>query len=171
MPEVVLLGPTAVRWADRAVPIRRRRERALLARLALAAPAAVPLATLIEDLWGGDPPRRATDTLRVHVSNLRKALSADGQAGARLLRTTAGGYALDLPAEAIDARRLELALRGTPGDAAAGAALRAALDVAGSPLADLDDAGGWFVAARQRLEDLYVEATLHRHALRRVEGR
>ncbi|GGZ73154.1 AfsR/SARP family transcriptional regulator [Streptomyces bluensis] len=52
--------------------------RALLATLLVHAGEVVPVHSLIDELWGTEPPRTATTTLQVYVSQLRKVL-ADGR--------------------------------------------------------------------------------------------
>jgi hypothetical protein len=64
---------------------------------------------LIEDLWGGEPPRTAANTLRTYVSHLRRALGAD----AGRLVSQPPGYRLDVDDDAVDACCFEaLAARG-----------------------------------------------------------
>ncbi|WP_448625231.1 alpha/beta fold hydrolase [Geodermatophilus sp. URMC 64] len=93
------------------MPLTRAKERALLARLALAVPYAVPVDDLVRDLWPADPPARAVDVLRVHVSNLRRLLGGPDTAGGELLATVPRGYRLAVPADAVDLHRFERAVR------------------------------------------------------------
>lgn len=51
--------------------------RAVLATLLVQSNTVVSTHTLIDELWGAEPPRTATTTLQVYVSQLRKALLAD----------------------------------------------------------------------------------------------
>lgn len=96
------------------------KQRTVLAALALSVGEAVPVARLIDIVWGEDPPRTAEKTLQGHVAGLRKVLGSD-----TIVRTGAA-YRLDLPANAIDVHqfrsladegRIDAALdqwRGTP---------------------------------------------------------
>lgn len=93
-----LLGPLEVTdERGEAVALVGERERALLAALALQAPAPVSASRLIDVIWGDEPPATATNALQVHVSKLRKRL------GAASIVSTPGGYALDVPADRVDA--------------------------------------------------------------------
>ena len=70
---VALLGPTTVVAEDGTpVDIGGARVRMLLARLALDPGRPVPTATLIDDLWGAQPPADAANALQSLVSRLRK---------------------------------------------------------------------------------------------------
>jgi DNA-binding SARP family transcriptional activator len=93
---------------------------------------------IVDELWGERPPGRATKTVQVYVSRLRKALG-DG-----VLVTRGGGYVLELNGESVDADRFSrLAGQGRraldDGDPeGAREKLTAALDLwRGPPLADL----------------------------------
>ncbi|MER5768695.1 BTAD domain-containing putative transcriptional regulator [Streptomyces sp. NPDC001985] len=72
--------------------------RALLATLLVRAGEVVPAHSLIDELWGTEPPRTATTTLQVYVSQLRKVLAeaGPGESGGSLL-TRAPGYLLQVP--------------------------------------------------------------------------
>ena len=73
--QIELLGPVEARVGGRAVALGGQRPRALLAVLALMGGRVVTTERLIDELWGEDPPARARDSLQMHVSRLRKALS------------------------------------------------------------------------------------------------
>ena len=108
--DVDLLGAVALRRAGVAQTLRRGKERALLARLALAAPKPISIGTLVADLWPDDAPARPIDTLRVHVANLRRALGSPQQPGRELLQTVDRGYRLAVPPAAVDVHRFEHAV-------------------------------------------------------------
>ena len=76
------------------------RQRAVLAILLLHANQVVPSERLVEELWGEHVPPRATHTVQVFVSRLRKAL---GRYGDRL-ETRAPGYLIAVGGEEL-ARR------------------------------------------------------------------
>jgi predicted ATPase/DNA-binding SARP family transcriptional activator len=64
---------------------------------------AVPVDRLIDALWGDRPPRNPVGTLQARVSQLRRVLDG-AEAGARaLVVARPPGYALDVPADAVDA--------------------------------------------------------------------
>ena len=106
----------------------------LLAMLLVRANESVSVDRLIDQLWGNASPVDAANALQVHVSRLRRALSADGA-----LETGSAGYRLLVAAGALDAGRFEAAVQrgrdardaGHLSDAAA--ALRGALGSGAAP--------------------------------------
>jgi DNA-binding SARP family transcriptional activator len=142
--EFRLLGPFDVVANGRSVRLGGAKQRALLAILAIHANEIVPADRLIEQLWPGDPPESATNTLQGYVSRLRKVLDSNGSNGGEpIIVFRAPGYILRMPPEQIDVRRFERLLgeaeaRALTGDAvAAAASLREALGLwRGAPLAD-----------------------------------
>jgi DNA-binding SARP family transcriptional activator len=96
-----LLGPLEVRVDGRALRLRRRKQRSLLALLLLHAGAVVSRDWLVEALWYESPPRAAVSSLQNLVSELRKAL------GREVVRTHAAGYALEVERECVDVHRFE----------------------------------------------------------------
>jgi DNA-binding SARP family transcriptional activator len=133
--EFRVLGPFEV-WAEgRALELKRRKQRALLALLLLHAGEVVSTDRLIEELWAGNPPKAAVGSLQNLVSDLRKALGRD------LVRTREPGYVLDIEPEQVDLHRFErlVAQASEGGDAERRAELlREALSLwRGPPLADL----------------------------------
>jgi YVTN family beta-propeller protein len=92
--EVDLLGPLACRVDGRPVQVGSRKQRDVLAVLALQASEVVSTDRLISALWGEEPPPAAKNSLEAHVSRLRKLLAEHG-APTAALRTASPGYALD----------------------------------------------------------------------------
>src|SRR5262245_19855904 len=132
--EVRLLGPLEVGVSGRRLELRRQKQRALLALLALRAGEVVSTDRLVDELWGAEPPKAAVGSLQNLVSELRKAL------GAEVLVTRAPGYVLAVDRDRVDAHRFErLALEAQEGPAESrAAALRDALALwRGPPLGDL----------------------------------
>jgi DNA-binding SARP family transcriptional activator len=134
--EVRLLGPLEVGVSGRRLELRRQKQRALLALLALRAGEVVSTDRLVAELWGETPPKAAIGSLQNLVSELRKAL------GAEMLVTRAPGYVLALDREHVDAHRFELLLHAAqergPAERRA-ETLREALSLwRGPPLADLE---------------------------------
>ncbi|MFI7611032.1 BTAD domain-containing putative transcriptional regulator [Nonomuraea terrae] len=73
-----LFGPLEVPGGERGVlDLGTRKQRALVAMLALEPGRVVSLDRLIEELWAGDPPARATRTLQAYIAHLRKVLEPD----------------------------------------------------------------------------------------------
>src|SRR4029453_10338361 len=127
--EVQLLGPLEVRIDEKLVELRRPKQRALLALLALRAGEVVSTDRLVDELWGEAPPKSAVGSLQNLGSELRKAL------GPEVLLTRSPGYVLAVDRELVDAHRFERLVRKGQGDAEA---LRHALVLwRGPPLAEL----------------------------------
>lgn len=154
-PLVRLLGAVTVRQEVGARTTPARLDRALLAHLALAGGRAVPVADLVEALWGPHPPVGARNALQVKVSRLRRHLGPHGDA----LRHHQGSYRLALPAAEVDLLLADELARLAGGALAAGRPVEAAALAdrglalwVGPPFADLDDHPR-LVAARARAHE------------------
>ena len=102
-----VLGPLEVDDEGRKVALGGPTPRTLLAILLLRRGEVVPADQLIEQLYGGVPPAKATKSVHAHVSRLRKSLGDDR------LRTAGGGYAVDISPGELDVDRFdELADQG-----------------------------------------------------------
>jgi YVTN family beta-propeller protein len=135
--EFRILGPLEASEQGAPIPLGAHKQRSLLALLLLHRGEVVSADRLIDDLWGEQPPRTATKSLQVYVSQLRKTLG-DG-----MLETRGRGYVLRVDPEHVDVERFEGQLaRGRQlleaGDErAASETLREALALwRGPPLAD-----------------------------------
>src|SRR5436305_2108357 len=84
--------------------------------LIVRAPEPVSVTRLTDLLWGDDPPKNPDNALQTQISYLRKALTPAG--GPPLIVTEAGGYALAVEPDQIDARRFEALVRSTDEDIA-----------------------------------------------------
>ncbi|WP_035862535.1 BTAD domain-containing putative transcriptional regulator [Cryptosporangium arvum] len=109
---ITLLGAFRVSRGADVVPVAGARLRSLLVRLALAGGHAVPPDTLIDAVWGEEPPSGAAAALQNLVSRLRRALRTPitvTPAGYRLAadRAETGGPIEGGPIE-VDALRFEL---------------------------------------------------------------
>jgi len=100
---------------DRAVEVAGAKQRGLLAVLALHVGRVVPTEQLIDALWGEDPPAAVRNGLQGLASKLRRTLGS-----ADLVPMRGDGYALDLPAEAVDVHRYEQLVSAGQAAAAAG---------------------------------------------------
>jgi DNA-binding SARP family transcriptional activator len=132
--EVRLLGQLEVVDGEHVLTPQRQKPRALLAALALRAGRPVSKGVLVGDLWGEEPPRRATEALENYVSQVRKQLGRDA------IATLPAGYALDIPPEQIDVVRFERLLaeaRGARPEQRAELVRSALVLFRGPPLADL----------------------------------
>ena len=123
--ELRVLGPLAVLGPEGQVALPGRKHRSLLAALALAGGRPCSPDSLVDALWGDEPPPSARKLLQVYVSQLRKALP-DGLA----VVTGPAGYALDLAGGSLDAERFERLAEE------AGAALEAGNPALAASLAD-----------------------------------
>lgn len=154
MREYRVLGPLEVEDGGRLLELTGQRQRALLILLLLHPNEVVARDRLVDDLWGGSPPRHAVTALHNAVGQLRKVLGED------CLVTRPPGYVLRVERSQVDALRFEDLVRGARAaePAARAAALREALslwrgaaliDVAYEPFAE---------AEASRLEDLRLVA-------------
>ncbi|MFG1956699.1 BTAD domain-containing putative transcriptional regulator [Nonomuraea sp. NPDC049028] len=106
--DVRLFGRLEVDSADGVrLDLGTRKQRAVLAVLALSPGRVVPLDRLIEELWAGEAPAKATATLQAYVSHLRRVLEPDRKPRTppRLLLTREPGYLLDIAPGQVDAGR------------------------------------------------------------------
>ncbi len=147
---VALLGEVAVRVHGQRVELGPRKQRCVLAALAVDLNRPVPVDRLAERVWGAEPPRRARETLSSYVSRLR-------QLGVGVDRRS-GGYVLVADDDVVDLyrfRRLCARARGADDERAA-VLLGEALDLwAGESLGGLES--DWAVAERERLRQERVE--------------
>ena len=85
----------------RSVGLGAPKRRQLLALLALSAGRPLAVDNLIEELWAGDPPSSAVNTLQTYVSQLRNAVAGAGGDGACLERR-GNGYLLTVAPDDVD---------------------------------------------------------------------
>lgn len=110
--ELGVLGPLQVRQGGATVGIPGAKPRAILTMLGLHDGSVVHADTLIELLWGEDPPRTAAKALQTHISSLRRTLG-DG-----FVLTQGTGWVL--ADSDVDATRYKSAARLGRAAAAAG---------------------------------------------------
>lgn len=152
-----VLGPVEATIDGRATRLAPQ-TRAVLAMLLLHAGRVVPVARLVDGLWGDEPPATAANIVHGYVSQLRKALSRD------VVETREPGYAIHVERDALDLHRFErLASEGAraleKGQAPTAAGrLREALALwTGDALADVAD-GDVLRPAAARLDELRLVA-------------
>lgn len=101
--------------------------RQVLALLAVQTNRLVPVASLIEELWGDNIPKSAESTVRGYVYQLRRMLISEGfqASGEELLITRPPGYLLRIPEHALDAQIFERLAADGRAELAAGRSQRA----------------------------------------------
>lgn len=107
--QIQVLGPMEASDQRGGIALGGPKQRAVLALLVIARGGVVSVDRLIDDLWHGEPPRRALAALQAYVSNLRRHLEPGRapRAQAELLVSRAPGYAVRLGAAQVDAWRFE----------------------------------------------------------------
>ena len=158
--EIRILGPLEVTDGTRVLEVGGLRQRALLARLAVAANRVVAVDSLVDELWGPEPPAGARQALQAQVSRLRKVLGDADRLVAR-----APGYVLRLGPDELDTARFEALLaqaRAAAAEGDRGTAARRWADAEGlwrgPALAEFADAA-FAQAEAARLGELRLGAT------------
>jgi DNA-binding NarL/FixJ family response regulator/DNA-binding SARP family transcriptional activator len=129
--EYRILGPLEVVDEGEPVPLGRLKERLVLAVLLLHANELVSRERLIDELWGESPPPTAKKAVNVYVSQLRKALTRNGD---NPIATDDGGYRIRVGADELDVACLRQLLVSARERAAAGE-LEAAVELLREALA------------------------------------
>jgi predicted ATPase/DNA-binding SARP family transcriptional activator len=167
--DIRILGTFEVVGSGGRVSVRGAKRRGLLACLIVHARRCLSPDFLVEELWGEAAPEGACRTVQTYVSQLRKLLGDDAR-----LETRSGGYALEVEATDIDARRFEravLAAGETPDPAQRLARIEEALALwRGRPLAEFAGAG-WADREASRLEAIHLDAMKRRHDALMALGR
>jgi len=181
-----LLGPVELWVAGRPVDLGPAKRRTVLAALLVDAGRWVPAETLIDRVWGEDPPAQGRGTLYAHIARIRRVLAETrpglhGEAGDTGIPSTASaggtevppaapqlvrgpaGYRLDVAPDLVDVHRFRnlvaRARRAEDADAARVLTLREAMDLwQGTPLAGLP--GEWAARTRESWLHQYVDAVL-----------
>lgn len=92
-----LLGPMSAHFNNKQVTPSAAKQRQVMALLALNAGRVVTVSTLVEELWGDDPPRSGVATLQNYILQIRNRMTAalPGDPSVRqVLGTRHGGYLL-----------------------------------------------------------------------------
>jgi WD40 repeat protein/DNA-binding SARP family transcriptional activator/class 3 adenylate cyclase/tRNA A-37 threonylcarbamoyl transferase component Bud32 len=156
-----ILGPLEVEAGAGPLPLGGPKQRAVLAHLLIRANELVPADTLIDEIWGDEPPSAVRSTLQGYVSHLRRAIGHD-----RILSQTPG-YRLKLDPSELDSIRFDTLLkdarRALPKDpGVAASVLDEALQLwRGSPLSDVAQERS-LLAEAARLDELRLVATEER---------
>ncbi|MEA2135087.1 MAG: hypothetical protein QOC68_2996 [Solirubrobacteraceae bacterium] len=154
-----LLGPLEAHFDGRPIELGPRKQRAVLAMLALEAGRTVSSDRLAEGLWGDELPASAPKMVQVYVSHLRRLLEGDS---VRIV-TRGRGYELQLSDGEIDVVRFERLLeQSRPREALALWRGEALADVADEPFA---------AAEIRRLDELWLRGSESAIDVDLVEGR
>ncbi|MEV6106139.1 BTAD domain-containing putative transcriptional regulator [Streptomyces sp. NPDC051940] len=171
--EFRLLGPVEVWSGRRRLGPMARKPTELLAAGLLEAGRMVPVARLVDAVWGDDPPATAAKLVQTYVAALRRVLRhPDGQS---VIVTRPGGYLFQPGPDCLDLHRFENLLdralaeseRGAPSVAAElleqalGLWTGPALGAPGTPL---------LLAEANRLEELRDTAAEHLYEARLATG-
>ncbi|MGW4382470.1 AfsR/SARP family transcriptional regulator [Kitasatospora sp. NPDC004531] len=101
--DVRLSGEVEVRSAGRPLDVGTPRQQVVLAALVVDVRRPIAIETLVDRVWGHDPPANPRSVLYAHLSRIRALLRQAG-AAARIERRHAG-YVLDLDPELVDLHR------------------------------------------------------------------
>jgi SARP family transcriptional regulator, regulator of embCAB operon len=166
MPQFKVLGTLEVVDGSRTSTPSPPKIRSVLALLLLRANRIVSVESLIEELWGPDPPRSAVTTVQTYIYHLRRRFAAErlDPPGGQLIATKPAGYLIWASPEQVDAVVFErLLARGRDAieedrPEEAGMLLREALDLwTGPALADVPQ-GNLLQAHAIHLEELRLNA-------------
>ncbi|GAA1806056.1 hypothetical protein GCM10009682_29870 [Luedemannella flava] len=154
-----ILGPVRAWLGDDELDLGAVKQRAVLATLLVNLNRPVPVAQIVDAVWGDRPPENGPNVVQKYVAGLRRTLEPGRSARApgQLIALTDGGYVLTAPADAVDAEVFERLVRDAEaahavgGAAAAGDLLSRALGRWQPPLAGLT--GTYFDATRDRLAE------------------
>lgn len=107
MVELRLLGPIEARTSGERIDLGPRKQRLVLAVLALEVNRSVEVDRLIDLVWPTDPPRTSTHAIRVCISGLRSAFAGVSEVG---IQTRGAGYALVADPLTIDVHQFRMLL-------------------------------------------------------------
>jgi len=175
---VRILGPVEVNGPNGKALLVGGRQRALVGALAFNAGTTVTFTSLVDALWGAEPPRTAFKTLHSHMARLRRVLEMCGLPD--LLITLGAGYRLAASRVEVDCLHFEDVVAAARADLGENRLTRAVdqlrgglADWRGDPVQD-GELFGWGEAEVNRLrelrltalEDLYgAELRLGRHGV------
>ncbi|MGW3124219.1 AfsR/SARP family transcriptional regulator [Streptomyces sp. NPDC001107] len=109
---IQVLGPLNAEIGGVSVVPTASKPRQILSLLALYPGRVMPVPTLMEEIWGAEPPLSALTTLQTYILQLRRrlgtAMGPDSPRSAKeVLATRHGGYLLQIPRESVDAHAYE----------------------------------------------------------------
>jgi predicted ATPase/DNA-binding SARP family transcriptional activator len=102
--QVLILGQVGISSGETDLPLAGSKRKALLAILALKCNRVVSADSLVDHLWGDNPPVTAANTLQSHMSHLRKVLGPSSA----VLVSRSNGYMLQLERTGTDLGQFEM---------------------------------------------------------------
>ena len=106
--QVRVLGPVEITGPDRApVDTGGKRQRRLLAALAVHAGDVVSVDSLVDIVFEGNPSEAAEKTLQSYVSRLRRAVDGEGRDNGSAIERVEPGYVMRLEPNAFDVTEFE----------------------------------------------------------------
>ncbi|UUU28021.1 AfsR/SARP family transcriptional regulator [Streptomyces sp. DSM 40750] len=160
-----MLGSLEILWDSEKLAVPRGpKVRQLLSLLILQPGSVVSHGSIVDELWGKEPPKTALSTVRTHVYHLRQILHQEigERIPATLIDTCSTGYVLRALPEQVDTQNFMLLAR--QGEAALSSGnlvegshlLKKALDLwRGGALSDITS-GSVLTQHVQHLEELYI---------------
>lgn len=113
---IQVLGPLSAEVNGGSIVPTASKPRQVLSLLALYPGRVMPVPTLMEEIWGTQPPQSALTTLQTYILQLRRrlgtAMGPDAPGGAKeVLATRHGGYLLQIPEDSVDVHSYERLIR------------------------------------------------------------
>ncbi|MCY0947885.1 AfsR/SARP family transcriptional regulator, partial [Streptomyces antarcticus] len=111
-----VLGPLSAEVNGGSIVPTAGKPRQVLSLLALYPGRVMPVPTLMEEIWGTQPPQSALTTLQTYILQLRRrlgtAMGPDAPGGAKeVLATRHGGYLLQITEDSVDVHDYERLVR------------------------------------------------------------
>src|SRR5207248_2762375 len=161
--EFRLFGEVQALAGGRSLDVGTPRQQAVLAALLVDPGRPVPIETLVDRVWGEDPPAEARNVLYSHLSRIRRLLEQAAEPQVRVSRRHAG-YLLETDPDLVDLHRFgrlaDLGRDAHRPDAARARDLAEALHLwRGAPLAAL--AGDWVDQVRGSCHRRRLDAAVH----------
>ncbi|MFD9430129.1 AAA family ATPase [Streptomyces sp. NPDC060002] len=162
MLRIRVLGSMGAEVEGRPVGLGTPRQRAVLALLVAARGTVVSADQMVDAVWHGLPPAKASSSLYAYVSNLRRLLEPrrPSRAPSTVLATSAPGYVLRLPPDSVDAWTFESQVgeaRKAPPARARELLAEALRSWQGPPFLEHADET-WAAPEAARLTELYAQA-------------
>lgn len=108
--DIRVLGPVEIMVGMRRMDLGHARQRAVLAVLVVELNQVVPTESLIDRVWGDEPPDSARNLIHGYVGKLKTALASASEPGVALSRRT-GGYVLCADNDLVDLFRFRRLIR------------------------------------------------------------